>query len=350
MIHPTIRHWMRAATIAILSTLPALRAEEPFVPTGIAEIDTMRRDFAANPTTPDNASRRHALIFSWVRHLVHRGVNMEDFHDACAAFSAWGPLDPSRYPAMEGAFQALEKIQSNPSFIKEVRGTPGKASPTRTDWPVFGGNLEQSGLSPDAGPRTGETAWKFPIGMSWYASAAVEDGRVYIASPGVTTLAWCLDEKTGEIIWTTPQDGLQIYSTPRASSTPVIQKDHIVIRAMSGSWEFEEQARHVFRIDKKTGKVASQLDADRVDYRRGCAPINGDDEYLVFPYGRLDLRGMPAFYEMQDTVVVRKACGEPWWTMRVGDLFDDLAGSSNYILASSSELFLYSLDPSTGTE
>ena len=129
--------------------------------------------------------------------------------------------------------------------------------PAQTDWPVFGGNLEQTGLSPDAGPRTGEVAWKFPIGMSWYASAAVEDGRVYIASPGVTTLAYCLDEKTGKVIWTTPQDGLQIYSAPRASSTPVIQKDQIVLRGTSGSWEYVEKDKHVFYIDKKTGKVSA---------------------------------------------------------------------------------------------
>ena len=209
---------------------------------------------------------------------------------------------------------------------------------------MFGGNLEQSGLSPDAGPRTGEVAWKFPIGMSWYASAAVEDGRVYIASPGVTTLAYCLDEKTGKVIWTTPQDGLQIYSAPRASSTPVIQKDHIVLRATSGSWEYVEKDKHVFYIDKKTGKVARQLDADRVDYRRGCAPISGNSEYLVYPYGRLDLRGAPAFYEMQDTVVVRKANGEPWWTMRVGDLFGDPVIAGNHVFAPTDDGILHALN------
>jgi outer membrane protein assembly factor BamB len=335
-------HWLGTAVLILFSTVATLRAaDESFVPTGVAEIDIMRRDFTAKPTTPENASRRHALIFSWVRLLVHRGVDMTDFHDACAAFSAWGPIDPSRYQAMKAAYEALEKIQSNPSFIEEVRGNREKPSSTQTDWPVFGGNLEQSGLSPDAGPRTGEVAWKFPVGMSWYASAAVEDGRVYIASPGVTTLAYCLDEKTGKVIWTTAQDGLQIYSTPRASSTPVMQKNHIVIRATSGSWEFEEKAKHVFRIDKKTGKVASQLDADRVDYRRGIAPIRGNNDYLVYPYGRLDLRGMPAFYEMQDTVVVRKADGSPWWTMRAGDLFGEPILSGDHVFAAADDGILH---------
>ena len=328
----------------LLSSFSALKGEEALVATGIAEIDYMRRDFVANPTTPENASRRHALIFSWVRLLVHRGVDMTDFHAACSQFSKWGPINPSRYKAMQSAFQALDKIQSKPNFIEEVRGTREKPSSSKTDWPVFGGNLEQSGLSPDAGPRTGEVAWKFPIGMSWYASAAVEDGHVYIASPGVTTLAYCLDEKTGKVIWTTPQDGLQIYSAPRASSTPVIQQDHIVLRGSSGSWEYVEKDKHVFYIDKKSGKVTRQLDADRVDYRRGCAPISGNSDYLVYPYGRLDLRGAPAFYEMQDTVVVRKAGGEPCWTMRVGDLFGDPVIAGEHVFAPTDDGILHALN------
>lgn len=329
--------------LALCLSCPVTRAAD-FVATGVSEIDHMRRNFAANPTTPENASRRHSLIFSWVRLLVHRGMDMADFHDACAAFSAWGPIDPSRYQAMEGAYQALEKIQANPSFIEEVRGTREKPSASETDWPVFGGNLAQTGLSADAGPRTGEVAWKFPIGMSWYASAAIEDGRVYIASPGVTTLAYCLDEKTGKVLWTTPQDGLQIYSAPRASSTPVIQKNTIVLRGTSGSWEYVEKDKHVFHIDKKTGKVTSQLNANRVDYRRGCAPISGNADYLVYPYGRLDLRGAPAFYEMQDTVVVCKANGEPWWTLRVGDLFGDPVISGKHVFAPTDDGILHAMN------
>lgn len=335
---------LTVATLIAVCCLTTLRAEDPFVPTGIAEIDAMRHDFATHPTTPENASLRHSLIFSWVRHLVHRGVDMSNFHKPCTSFSKWGPMDPSRYGAMKNAFHALEAIQSNPQFIKEIRGAEGPSSTSRTDWPVFGRTLEQTGLSPDSGPRTGAIAWKFPVGLSWYAAPAVEDGRVYIASPGVTTLAYCLDERTGELLWTTPQNGLQIYSTPRASSTPVVQRDHIVLRATSGSWEMEEKARHIYQLDKRTGKVVRQFDADRIDYRRGSAPISGNGKYLVYPYGRLNLRGVPAFHEMQDTVVVRKAGGEPWWTMRVGDLFGEPLLGKEHVFAATDNGSLHALN------
>jgi outer membrane protein assembly factor BamB len=329
--------------VPVLAALPRVEGVSPFVPTGIEEIDAMRKDFAVNPTTKANAVRRQSLIFSWVRLLVHRGVDITPFHEACAELKQWGPIEPSRYKAMEDAFHVLESIQSNPTFVEEVRGHGGEPPTTETDWPVFGGNLEQSGFSPDVGPRTGTVAWQFPIGLSWYAAPAVEDGRVYIVSPGVTTLAYCLDEQTGEVIWTTPQNGLQIYSTPRASSSPVIQKNHIVIRATSGSWEFEEKDRHIFYLDKKTGHVVQRLGADRVDYRRGVAPISGNDRYLVYPYGRLNLRGAPAFYEMQDTVVVRRSNGEPWWMLRVGDMFGEPVLAGDLVLAPVDHGVLYAL-------
>ena len=92
----------------------------------------------------------------------------------------------------------------------------------------------------------------------------------------------------------------------------------------SEGYEFEEKDKHVYYLDKRTGQVVRQLDADRVDYRRGCAPLSGNNDYLVYPYGRLNLRGAPAVYEMQDTVVVRRANGAPWWTLRVGDLFGEV--------------------------
>ncbi len=338
MITMNIMTALSILTMAVCST-----AHADFVSTGIPEIDAIRRDFINTPITADNALQRQSLLFSWVRLLVHRGVDMQAFHEACAHFSYWGPIQPARYPVMEKAYRVLEKIQNNPTFIEEIRGGQIHTKTTYTDWPVFQGNREQSGLSPDPGPATGAIAWKFPIGLSWYAAPAIEKGRVYIASPGVTTLLYCLNEKTGEKIWTTPQNGLQIYSTPRASSTCVVQKDHVVVRASSGSWEFVEKDKHIFYINKQTGKVVKQIDADRVDYRRGCAPLQGDDRYVLYPYGRLNLRGMPAFTRMQDTVVVRKANGAALWTLRVGDMFGEPILDEKHVFAPTDKGLLYAL-------
>jgi outer membrane protein assembly factor BamB len=331
-----------ALVIAQAKSAPSATHSD-FVSTGVRSIDAMRKDFASRPTTPANAARRHSQIFSWVRLLVHRGIDMRDFHEACAPLSEWGPIGPSRYGVMENAWRTLEMIQTNPKFIGEIQGTKTTGRVDRTDWPVFQGNREQSGLSPDTGPTSGEIDWKFPIGLSWYAAPAVEGGRVFVASPGVTTLMYCINEKSGETIWVTPQNGLQIYSTPRASSACVIQKDEVVVRATSGSWEFSEKAEHIFYIDKKNGRVTKQVPGDRVDYRRGYAPVHGNETYLVYPYGRLDLRGRPAFALMQDTVIVRKANGTPWWTLRVGDMFGEPILGRKHVFAPTDSGIFYAL-------
>lgn len=319
-------------------------ASDQFITTGVAEIDAMRKEFSAGPTTPANAVRRQSLVFAWARLLVHRGIDMSEFHSACARFSRWGPVKPSQYGAMKEAWQTLERIHANPTFIEEIRGEDVSGDVRRTDWPMFQGGPEQSGFSADPGPTSGEVGWKFPIGMSWYAAPAVENGRVYMASPGVTTLMYCIDEKSGETIWTTTQNGLQIYSTPRASSTCILQRDHVVVRASSGSWEFTEKDKHIFYISKETGKVVNQVAADRVDYRRGCAPIQGNNEFILYPYGRLNLRGMPAFVQMQDTVVVKKSNGAPWWTLRVGNLFGEPILTDTHVYAPTDSGQFYALN------
>jgi outer membrane protein assembly factor BamB len=316
------------------AVLSAAAPEVPWVPTGLAEIDAMRRDSVVQPTGKDNALRRQSLVFSWVRLLVHRGVDMADFHVACADISAWGPIAPARYPALDQAIRTLEKIQANPRFTAEVRGTEETTPVRATDWPLFGGNAEQSGFSPDPGPTSGRIDWRFPVGMSWHAAPALEDGRVYIASPGVTTLLYCLDERTGAVVWRTRQDGLQIYSTPRASSTCLVRGDQVILRATSGSWEFSEKVKHILFVDKRTGKISQEIDANRVDYRRGVAPIQSEGDHLVYPWSRLDLRAPPAVVQMQDTVVVRKAAkGEPWWALRVGEMYGEPIIAGDLVLA-----------------
>lgn len=322
---------------------PPPPAPAGFVTSGHPAIDAMRLDFAARPTTPENAPARHSLLFSWVRLLVHRGVDMTPFHLACAEFSHWGPLAPARYPAMEEAWRALEGIQANPVAITEIRGTPRPGPVNRTDWPMFQGNPEQSGFSPDPGPSTGLIDWKFPVGMSWYAAPAVAEGRVYVASPGVTTLLSCLDEITGRTLWTTRQNGLQIYSTPRASSTPLVLPGRVLFRATSGSWEFTEKVKHILAVDKETGRLVGEYDAGRVDYRRGLAPLQGDSQYLVYPWSRLDLRSPPAVAQMLDTVVVKKANGDPWWTLRVGEMFAEPILAGPRVLAATDSGHLHAL-------
>ncbi|VGO19582.1 outer membrane protein assembly factor BamB family protein [Pontiella sulfatireligans] len=324
--------------------------------TGVDAIDQVRQEMRTVPTNDENSMHRQSVLFSWFRHMIHRGMDLSSLHEAGLILSQWGPVKPEHYPVLDEAYAQMEELLEHPNFISEVRGDPNSFSEnvSETDWPVFGGGRSQSGFSPDAGPVTGEVAWKFPAGLAWYAAAAVEDGRVYVASPGLRTLLYCLDEQTGRPVWTTEQDGLQIYSTPKAASRLVIQDDRVVIRATSGSWEYEKQAdgqivftdraKHIFHIDKASGEVVEQTDANRVDYRRGYAPVSGDEDWIAFPRSRLDLTKRPATVGMLDTVCVKNTADGTGWEMRVGELFGDILMDGDLAVAGTDEGKLYALN------
>ena len=337
-------HMRRNLTTLILVLTLSVSAVNGMLETGVEDIDTVRASVREEPTNSANALRRQSVLFSWFRHMIHRGIDLQDLHEVGYELAHWGPVKPENYPLVDKAYAIMEGLMENPKYIEEIRGLPAPEDPDPTDWPYFGGSRLQSGLSTDPGPSKGEIAWKFANGHSWYSPAAIEDGRVYITSPGMRTLMYCLDEQSGDVIWKTSQDGLQMYSTPRGASRVVLQKDHAVMRAISGSWEFEEKVRQIYYIDKKTGKVARQVDANRVDYRRGYAPLTGNDAYIAYAYGRVDLRNKPATTIMQDTVVVKKANGQRWWELRIGQMFGDILMQEDLVLAGTEEGLLYALN------
>ena len=58
---------------------------------------------------------------------------------------------------------------------------------------MFQGNKHNTGSTTAPGPKTGELVWKSPVGSGWSARPAVEDNRVYVASPGMQTTSLCLN-------------------------------------------------------------------------------------------------------------------------------------------------------------
>ena len=144
-------------------------------------------------------------------------------------------------------------------FTGDPAGFP-QGGDMEADWPMFQGNKHNTGYTKAPGPKTGELAWKFPVGLGWYARPAVEGDRVYVASPGMHTTSLCLDLETGEEIWKSTQDHplLGIYKYPAMMSTPVILKDRIVLREVNSHGGNEGQARNLVYVDKKTGKTLSR--------------------------------------------------------------------------------------------
>ncbi|VGO13950.1 Serine/threonine-protein kinase AfsK [Pontiella desulfatans] len=314
------------------------------VKTGVEEIDAARLSVKSAPTNDQNAQHRQSVLFSWFRHMINRGVDLQSMDELGFTLAHWGVVKPKNYHLLDEAYALMENLQGNPVYIEEIRGPGAAPDKDVTDWPFFGGSPQQAGLSKDTGPMTGEVAWKFPTGHSYYAPAAVENGRVYITSPGIRSLMYCLDEVTGDVIWKTEQDGLQMYATPRGASNVEILKDQVVMRATSGSWEYEEPVKHIFYIDKKTGEIRNQIDANRVDYRRGATSVTATEEVVAYPYGRVDLKNKPGTTIMQDTVRVKNRNGRGGWALRTGQLFGEIVIDDDLVFAGTDCGFLYALN------
>ena len=316
-------------------------------PSGIQDIDMMRSEVVSSATTATNALDRLTILNSWYTLLMNQGFDMSAFSAVRPTLGNSAPNTPEAYVAIEQGYRILEQIQAHPVHIEtKTAMAPKPHLPVHaTDWPLFHGGQAQTGYSPDIGPQTGQLAWRFPIGHSWYATPTISDGRVYVASPGMTTLAYALDENTGSVLWKARQNGIKIYSSPRVSSGVVVLKDRLVIRASSGGAEESRAPKYLFVLDKKTGKVVQQLDAGNVDYRRGYASVEGNDDYIVYPRSRMELRTMPSTTSMFNTVEVRKAStGEVWWTFRVGNMFGEPTIASNAVFVGTDEGWVYALN------
>jgi hypothetical protein len=265
-----------------------------FISSGSPDIDRTRTEITKTPTTAENYRERSLLLFIWLASLQQQGADTHPFFDADQSYyrlegkvnAAEGPAKDEAIEEMGGAiaegYRVMEeisrKLKDEGTIYKPFKGDP-KGFPTggdmEADWPMFQGNKHNTGYTTAPGPKTGELAWKFPVGLGWYARPSVEGDRVYVASPGMHTTSLCLDLETGKEIWKSTQEHplFGIYKYPAIMSTPVIAGDQIILREVNSHGGNEGQARNLVYLEKKTGKTLSRKFAGHIDYRTQVAPV-----------------------------------------------------------------------------
>ena len=73
------------------------------------------------------------------------------------------------------------------------------AASSADDWSMFRGDLSHTGTSSTAPATTNEVLWKLDTGVPLGSSAAVVDGKVYVASNDGSV--YCLNAADGSQIW-----------------------------------------------------------------------------------------------------------------------------------------------------
>jgi outer membrane protein assembly factor BamB len=138
------------------------------------------------------------------------------------------------YAVLEGYQQTATKKPSL-AFASDAQPIDPTTQP-EIPWTAYKGNENLSGYTGALGPTKGEMAWTFPVGLAWESKPAIEGDRVYLSSPGVRTIMYCVDLNTGEKIWDTKQVieimGDQLYHAPNNQSSPVVLNDSVVFREL----------------------------------------------------------------------------------------------------------------------
>lgn len=217
---------------------------------GIADLDLIRNNVLNHKTNQSNFISHRAALYRFWRLLWSQGYNM----NAKNYNARWELLLRSSdgtiaHKAVDSAYAALEDLLANRILIPEISGKADELQDkSKTDWPSYHGtDGSQTGFSPDAGPSKGKIAWKVAKGNFWYAKPVIEDGKVYIASPGSDVFAYCLNEKTGKVVWNARQYGTQVYHTPGSIFTPIVTKGKVLVS--TGWWQ---QQSH-FILNKQNG-------------------------------------------------------------------------------------------------
>ena len=240
---------------------------------------------------------------------------------------------------VDEAYTKIEEVQKDlvengPLYIPHTvesrpSGTLIISDDQRENWPMFQGNISNTGHVSAPGAQIGETLWKFPIALGWYCRPLIEGNRMYITSPGMRTICLCLDTTTGEVIWKSGQihPKFGIYKYPVMMSTPISVGDTIVLREGNSHGGNEGQARNLVFIDKATGEVLSRSYAGHIDYRTQYAPVASNGDCIVYPFGIHDIYSMPPVCQNLNRLICADSTNQKIrWDINVGDI-DILAES-----------------------
>jgi len=221
-----------------------------FISSGLTDIDKVRIDVYNSNTTFENADERRATLYRWWRLLLNQGYDLTEFDEIANMLLNLSNDKPEGCMAITEGYICLEKLQREGKKILEVREKK-KTSATKTsqtNWSQYHGTTtEQTGYSPDLGPSVGNIVWKFPKSYGCHVSPVIENGKIYLTGTGGDVISYCLDEKSGKVIWKGIINNASYYhNSGRKSSTKLTDSTVVV---MSGN--------HPYIFRKSDGKVVN---------------------------------------------------------------------------------------------
>jgi outer membrane protein assembly factor BamB len=341
------------------------------IPSGCADFDMVRQSVITDPTTKKNAAERVRNLYMWLGALQQQGANLSGFFDMDKEYYRLETLvnngDRDSIEKMNtwvndayAAFEVIQKtlIEKGPLYtpyhadISDISADDPE-NDIRENWPMFQCNISNTGSIDAPGAQIGEKAWTFPISLGWYCRPLIEGNRMYVTSPGMRTTCFCLDVKTGDVIWKSEQihPKFGIYKYPAMMSTPISIDNQIVLREVNSHGGNEGQAKNLVYLDKENGEVLSKSYAGHIDYRTQYAPVATKGDYLVYPFGIHDIYSTPPVCQnLNRLVCADRFNNNKKWDINIGDI-DILAEpvlNDTTVFQGTTDNYLYAVTLETG--
>lgn len=174
---------------------------------------------------------------------------------------------------------------SDAQSIQAAEKEGEKATPTAksADWASFRNGFDLLGIAHSKLPDKLELQWKFPTGEMVVATAAIVDGRVYVAS--LNGQLFCLNRKTGEKIWSyrSIDDPDPKSFAPGFKAAPTVTADTVYLGDEDGVFHAVKRADGKVRWTAKTGAEivsAASLYQDKV--------VFGSHDNILYCYNVAD--------------------------------------------------------------
>ncbi len=122
-------------------------------------------------------------------------------------------------------------MNSTNATVRAVeKAAPNAAQSVKSaNWPSFRNGFDLLGIAQSTLPEKLELQWKFPTGEMVVSTAAIVDGKVFVAS--LNGQLFCLDRKTGEKIWSyrSIDDPNPKSFAPGFKASPTVMADTVYI-------------------------------------------------------------------------------------------------------------------------
>lgn len=337
-----------------------------FIPFGQPDIDRVRKELKTTSTDSVNFNERINTLSLWMRFMMYYGADLVVNEKHKDHFKIRGTKYTPEFAAeIDYRYGVLEEIWAKFSkdknqYIFKLNRDPADNNGGVHNWPTLRGDPGQTAATTDPGPMKGEVHWKFPTPHVWLTRPAFDNGKVYVCSPGISYLAYCIDAETGKYIWKTIPGDVGIRSSsygPRSSSPVLIAGDNVIFKRIQVNGNLE----HFIYVNKETGFQQKGIrNNEFLNSSSGYAPFDGNEKYLVYPQGiqpvvqepqklfvdQLEYRKIREDFPFDSLVCKSTATGELLWRDYMGEFYAEplLSGDEVFCGNSAGEFRCYNVE------